>query len=247
MRHWGMYGILLVALFSTPLAFAQIEPNQHDHICTPFKSKTGQTINCQAKVDSPAIEDLVIHKVYILYDEGNDAKLPASLGSCINFSPGAEDQLWVLSDAEGEPIAVKHLKGFTSTVQLDSEFGSGAPADVSIVSGGAVIIDPEDGDESPEMPVSWREVNSGASDSTVKPGIYKVMSCGQLMTSPPVDTVISESFILEQDDITGGQLGVVDSSALLIGGIQSSLIWLLPAAGIAGTGILIAKFGASKN
>ena len=48
--------------------------------------------------------------------------------------------------------------------------------------------------------------------------------------------------------MVGGEFLPIDSTALMLAGLQSSAIWMLPVlAGIAGTGFYLVKFRANKE
>lgn len=61
------------------------------------------------------------------------------------------------------------------------------------------------------------------------------------------NTIDSLEFVPEKR-IVAGQLLSTDSTSLVIAGIQSSIVWMIPTvSGLAGTAILIAKFRHNKN
>ncbi|MDH3277043.1 MAG: hypothetical protein OEL77_03115 [Nitrosopumilus sp.] len=72
-------------------------------------------------------------------------------------------------------------------------------------------------------------------------------SVDQCLDTPPQTPVDESGCALPDKPVAGGLLSL-DSSALVIGGLASSAVWMIPAvAGIAGAGLYLVKLRANRD
>jgi len=160
-----------------------------------------------------------------LGETANVGSFDATFNSGTNWDPTNPSTLWngvtswvYLSGSDYQPSV--------DTVATDGVFPSGDP----------IVIAKEIGDGCALI--------MGESDWTTDLFLFIIQADNQILA---LNTLL---FLNEciKPDIVGGELLPIDSTALMLAGLQSSAIWMLPVlAGIAGTGFYLIKFRTNKE
>ena len=103
------------------------------------------------------------------------------------------------------------------------------------------------------FPAQWFNITSGASGSTATNldilGVWDWDSCGYDFTqsAPTSDLAWSHSESIQVNEPVGGEILEINSAALLIAGLTTSAIWMIPVVGaVAGTAVALYKLRQKK-
>ncbi len=143
--------------------------------------------------------------------------------------------------ADGTPAtATQNANGVTgggpSIIVVDPNYGNQGTHTLSINNLNGVVSG---------ATVEWVELVQGAqTDQTVLAGLYLFAVCGTLGTGGPDSTFTP--FIVET--AVGGEILPINTSALLLAGLTTNALWILPAlAVIAGAGIAVLTFQLNRR
>lgn len=262
--------VLAIATFaimmtSVPSAFAQATPNTHAVDPVPAAGNPGDLFTMQsiAAIDgsAPAGADIYINRVFVLYDPNGDATIPVNptgASSCENYLPTLPDRLWALR-ANGVQVEASHdqISAQTSSIFFDSNavagqgFGSGSPANPSIVGGASWHFFNPGVDTAEWVEINTAGVPTGNFDTTTQSGDYVLVVCGFVdVDSDGVwdglgvepRSVEARSFLIFS--VVGGEMMPLSTTSLLVAGASANALWILPILGLAGTIITIRKLEA---
>ena len=263
----------LLLLGIVPLISSASADPGADITFVPSLFSSGATTEVRVGVSPAETTAVIVTRIGVVYpDVDSGTGFPGDFGIstnptlCEGKGPDAGDTMYIANDADlvtGERIGAVFPIGQTGYVSL--LFGNGDPLELGIVNNddGALgpggdtpifVTDPIDGDFSPEVPLKWDETVGGGPDSTSGTGVGTAFICSfndqngdgdfDLGTDTPGST--SQSFIVSLP--VGGELIPISTTALLIAGISSNALWMLPTlATIAGVSFVLLRFQVTKN
>ena len=155
---------------------------------------------------------------------------------CQDLGADGVNRVWELhtTAVSGVPVTF-HLE---ASDMIEIPYGNGDGLPVAITLTDEAPLGPPFTTSSSATGV-WVEVStaSGAFDNTEIPGEWEFGACG---TEASGDFDLSVSFTVQAT--TGGEYLSIDNTALLIAGMQSSAMWLLPLIVTAGAAFTLLKF-----
>jgi len=173
-----------------------------------------------------------------LVDISSSANCIASLTAAVT---NAAQKKYILrltaggTPATGTQNANGGAGGGPSIIMVDPDFGDQGTHTMTIDMNGAV----------PGGTVEWVELLLGAqTDQTDLAGLYIFSACATLGTGGPDSTFTP--FIVET--AVGGEILPINTSALLLAGLTTNALWILPAlAVIAGAAFAVLKFQVNRK
>jgi hypothetical protein len=238
----------------------------------PSLFSTGGTTEIRVGVSPAETTAVIVTRIGVVYPDVDsdgdtipgDLSISTNPDVCQAKTPDLGDSMYIANDGEIERLGLIFPIGQTGYGAL--LFGDGDPLETSVQNnddgapgpagdGSSITFtDPVDGDASPEPTFRWDRTTDGSPDSTSGTGIGTAFVCafndqnGNGVFNLGVDTPgsITQSFIVSLP--VGGELIPINTTALLIAGISSNALWMLPTlATVAGVSFVLLRFQVTKK
>lgn len=228
---------LSVGLAGVQSVYAMSPNTQPDPGTIPPGSTFDLTWEGDANTDPHQVRLIRVHEPGVITTVGNTAAAGNGLGDCavgdqISITTMAgEPRMWELRHPDNsQPV---QFSGIDDGEMVRVTFGQGL-AMVPIVADAGITVSSTMG--------TWVPITPGdaSADTVDVVGNWRMLSCGTDFGSNSSPWHDSDGILVEEP--VGGEILSLNTSALLIAGLTTSGIWMIPAFGtIAGTGIAIYK------
>ena len=260
----------LLLLGIVPLiSSASADPGVSISFVPPLFASGGTT---EVRIAAPPTPEspIVVTRIGVVYPDvdsdadtfDGDFSVPASPLGCLGEDPiaadgNAGDTMYVARDADGQRLGGFFPAGDTGYMAL--KWGDGDPLELSFLNNvdpptdeSIIATDPEAANP-PESPFTWDEFVGGGPDSSAGTGVGTAFVCAfndnnldGTFNAGDTGGSITQSFIISLP--VGGELLPINTTALLIAGISSNALWMLPTlATIAGVSFVLLRFQVTKK